>query len=130
MGIGIKPVYVIIGIMGIYSDGNVYGVRLRQYQICPAEEPDLLLHIPDMTHCCSQCLHTFERIYPSKMTVQQIAEIKEQYDLLNRDDMWIVVSFYTSCTDTYDDTGESYMCWWPGDTDRLKELFLNGDTCI
>jgi hypothetical protein len=116
-GIGIKTVYVIIGIMGIYSDGNVYGVRLRQYQMSPVEEPDILLH-------------TFERIYPSKMTVQHIEEIKEQYDLLNRDDTRIIVSFYTSCTDTYDDTGESYMCWWPGDTDRLKELFLNGETCI
>ncbi len=122
-GIDIKPVYVIIGIMGIYSDGNVYGVRLQQYQMSPVEEPDILIH-------------TFERIYPSKMTVQHIEEIKEQYDLLidsalNRDDTRIVVSFYTSCTDTYDaDNQGSYMCWWPGDTGQLKELFLNGDICL
>ena len=99
--------------MGIYNDGKIYGVRWYRY----AADDQLIVD-------------TFERTYSEKMTMIQIQEVKEQYDLIadieNQEPLY--VKFYTKCSDTYG-AGE-YMHWWSVNMDQLKELFLTGDARI
>ena len=99
--------------MGIYNDGNVYGVGWRLYD----GETELVRH--------------FEKTYPEKMTLEQIQEVKEQYDLLTYiEQNNITIRFFTSCSSTYDAGSPPYMSWWPGDKLQLTKLFLKGDICI
>ena len=92
--------------MGIYNDGNIYGV----------------LWVRDA--------NVFEKKQNTILTKEDIAEIKAEYDKLTESEqnMITAVKFYTCCSDTYGP--ESYMNWWPGDIERLHELFDTGDTTI
>lgn len=97
--------------MGIYSDGNVYGVCWNIYN----ESGDFITR--------------FEKIYLTKMTIENIQEIKQSYDILTDNEKnSIIIRFYTNCTDTYG--SGTYMSWFPGNKDSLEELFLNGDIPI
>ena len=101
--------------MGIYSDGNVYGIKWTTYDRLFDEKV------------------IFERIYSvkEKMTMSQIQEVKEQYEKLSEDDKrGATYRFYTSISDTYGDCFEPYMGWWTGNRKTLEELFLNGDVRI
>ena len=101
--------------MGIYSDGNVYGIGWKLYDNNFDEKV------------------IFERIYSvkTKMTMSQIQEVKEQYDKLSDDERRTATyRFYTSISDTYGDCATPYMSWWPVNRKTLEELFLHGDVCI
>ena len=97
--------------MGIYNDGIIYGVSWIIY-----DETD-------------EIVNQFEKHYDTKITIEQLAEIKIEYDKLSELQKTIMcVRFYTCCTDTYGP--ESYMHWWTADIERLEELFANGDASI
>lgn len=92
--------------MGLYNDGNIYGVLWVRNS------------------------NVFEKKQDTKLTKEDIAEIKAEYDKLTESEQNMIntVKFYTSCSDTYGPG--SYMSWWPGDIKRLHELFDTGDTTI
>ena len=98
--------------MGLYNDGNIYGVLW------------VLQNEADET------TNTYEKKQDTKLTKENIAEIKAEYDKLTETDKnrIAVIKFYTYCSDTYGP--DSYMSWWTGDKERLNELFENGDTTI
>jgi hypothetical protein len=96
--------------MGIYPDGNIYGVSWTIYDSLFEEKSK------------------FERIYSvkTKMTTEQIQEIKEEYEKLSEDEKRTAnYRVYTSVSDTYGP--EPYMMWWTGNKRMLEELFLCGD---
>ena len=97
--------------MGIYPDGNIYGISWTIYD-----------HLFDEKA-------KFERIYSvkTKMTAEQIQEIKEEYEKLSEDEQRTAnYRVYTSVSDTYGNP-EPYMMWWTGSKRMLEELFLCGD---
>ena len=102
--------------MGIYTDGNVYGVQIVTYDEIDGKEMMYL-----------------EKKYDTKMNLEQIAEIKKEYEAVFKDvlpDTSLRVFFYTSCADTYDPDSIPWMGWWPGSVKSLEELFENGDIRI
>lgn len=104
-------IYIIIIIMGIYTDGNIYGVSWTIYDELFDEKT------------------RFERIYSVKTTItmSQIQEIKEEYEKLSEDERRTAIyRVYTSVSDTYGDCYEPYMSWWTVNKKTLEELFLNG----
>jgi len=88
--------------MGIYSNGDVYGISLFLNNTI-----------------------IFERKYEEKILSNQILEIKEFFEKLSFEDKnKLLISFYTSCSSTYNITGsESFMSWLPGDEKKLQKLF-------
>ena len=88
--------------MGIYSNGDVYGVSLFLNNTI-----------------------IFERKYDEKLLSNQILEIKEFYEKLSFEDKnKLLISFYTSCSSSYNVTEtESFMSWLPGNEKILQELF-------
>ena len=97
--------------MGIYPDGNIYGVSWIIYDRLFDEKSK------------------FERIYSvkTKMTTEQIQEIKEEYEKLSEDERRTAkYRVYTSVSDTYGNP-ESYMMWWTANKRTLEELFSCGD---
>ena len=98
--------------MGFYNDGNIYGVSW------------VLLNE------AHEIMNTYEKKQETKLTKEDIVEIKAEYDKLTESEKnrIVVVKFYTYCSDTYGP--DSYMNWWTGDKERLHELFENGDTTI
>lgn len=88
--------------MGIYSSGDVYGISFFFNNTI-----------------------IFERKYDEKILLNQILEIKEFYEKLSFEDKNdLLISFYTSCSSSYNITGsESFMSWMPGDTKLLQKLF-------
>ena len=102
--------------MGIYTDGNVYGVQIVTYDEIDGKEMMYL-----------------EKKYDTKMNLEQIAEIKKDYETIFKDILpgsSLRVFFYTSCVDTYDPDSIPWMGWWPGSVESLEELFENGDIRI
>jgi len=102
--------------MGIYTDGNIYGVKLITYDINTDET-----------------IVFMEKKYDTKMNLEQISEIKKEYEAIFKDilpDTSLRVFFYTSCMDTYDPDSIPWMGWWNGTIESLEELFENGDTRI
>ena len=102
--------------MGIYNDGNVYGVRIVTYDDINCEEMAYL-----------------EKKYDTKINLEQIAYIKKEYETIFKDvlpDTSLRVFFYTSCVDTYDPDSIPWMGWWNGSVESLEELFEKGDTRI
>lgn len=99
--------------MGIYSDGNVYGVCWDIYDES------------------GKFIRRFEKIYCEKMNLQQILEVKEEYDKLNDDERkYATYNFYTNCTSSYDYDSGSFMSWFLGSKESLEKLFLDGDIRI
>lgn len=98
--------------MGIYSDGNVYGVSWELRYV------DYKMNLK------------YEKIFTSKLNLDQIQEIKNDFEKLSEEERSeCVISFYTSVTDTYGSSG-SYMIWFPGDKTYLELLFEKGDIPI
>jgi len=87
--------------MGIYSDGNVYGVRLVLY--------DSIL---------------FEQTYNHIMTYSELEKLKQIYENLTTEEKEAIsIWFYTLCSTTLG--AHSIMCWFPGNKVLLEKL-LNG----
>ena len=87
--------------MGIYSDGNVYGV-------CFSLNEDIIL----------------EKKYEEIITPIQIQEIKEFYNKLTIEEKNIVIiRFYTACSSTYELESSKFMTWFPSDKNLLEKLF-------
>jgi hypothetical protein len=98
--------------MGIYSDGNVYGVswELRD------DDYKLILR--------------YEKIYLKKLTLEQMKEIQEEFEKCSEEQRAACsIQYYTSVTDTYGSDG-SYMTWFPGNRQSLEQLFEKGDIPI
>jgi uncharacterized protein (DUF2344 family) len=99
--------------MGIYSDGNVYGVSWNIY-----DESDELIT-------------RFEKTFTEKMTLDQIQEIKVEYNKLTETVFTnIRFGFYTKCTSSYSNDSGTFMSWFPGTKELIEELFLKGDIRI
>ena len=95
--------------MGIYPDGNVYGISWAIYDDLFDEKSN------------------FERIYSvkTKMTAEQIQEVEEEYNKLSDDERRTAkYQVYTSVSDTYGDCYEPYMMWWTVNKKKLEDIFL------
>lgn len=98
--------------MGIYSDGNIYGIAIS-------------LQVD------SFFTELFNKIYPAVMTCEQIQEAKAIYDKLNEGEKSSLnIRFYTSCSSTYDLASAAFMSWFPGDLVTLEKLFSEGSVRI
>ena len=98
--------------MGIYSDGNIYGITLS-------------LQVGTFF------TELFNKIYPNAMNVEQIQEAKAIYDNLTESEKRSLnVRFYTNCSSTYDLTSAPFMSWFPGDLISLEKLFTEGSISI
>ena len=98
--------------MGLYNDGNIYGVSWV------------------LRNDVDEITNKYEKTRHIKLTKEDIAEIKVEYDKLTESEKNRIadIKFYTCGSDTYGPG--SYMCWWTGDRERLHELFEHGDTTI
>jgi len=97
--------------MGIYSDGNVYGVCWNIYDIS------------------EKLVKNFEKTYPKKMNLDQIQYIETEYNKLNEIERNSAkFGFHTCCSSTYD-TG-TFMSWFPVNKDSFDKFLLNGDIRI
>lgn len=97
--------------MGIYYDGNVYGIGWELYN-------------EDYT----QMIIKFEKQYKEKMTPEQIQEVQSDYDKLS-DTEKDKCTYYvlTSCTTTYDiNNTDNYICIYSISKERLELFFQNG----
>ena len=118
--------------MGFYNDGNIYGVlwvlNANVFENQGGSESAAL--VSNTGEATKESHRSFEKKQDTKLTKEDIAEIKAEYDKLTEyeKNMITTVKFYTCCSDTYGP--ESYMNWWPGDIERLHELFDTGDTTI
>ena len=106
--------------MGLYADGNVYGVQWTLYV--------------DNSDGTRTITVLFNRKYPNKLTTNQIQEIEFEWNQLTQEEKERVsIKFYTRVTDTYEiggGGGDSGITLWPGDRIRLLELFATGDTTV
>ena len=87
--------------MGIYSNGDIYGISLSVNE-------NIL----------------FEKKYNDKINFIQIKEVKEIYDKLSLEEKdKLLIQFYVSCVTTYNilDT-EPFMSWIPGNKDLLEKM--------
>ena len=92
--------------MGIYSNGNIYGIAF---------------YLNDVV--------IFEKHYTEKMDKQQISEAKDYYMFLSEEHRNnIKILFYTYCSSTYNrpiiETSK-FMSWLPGNKELLEQLFLD-----
>ncbi len=97
--------------MGIYYDGNVYGISWNIYNSCDD----------------SNIIKRFEKSYDEKMNVENIIEIKEEFDKLTTTEKENT-KFYvlTSCCSTYEVNSSSNFVWYSFKKTRLTNFFLNG----
>ena len=87
--------------MGIYSDGNVYGVRL-------VLNNDIV----------------FEETYDHIMRLSELEKVKDVYEPLTAEEKTAMnIWFYTLCSSTLGT--DSITCWFPGNKVLLEKL-LNG----
>lgn len=101
--------------MGIYSDGNVYGVSW----IMNDENDNSILF--------------FNVEYETKMTQNQIDDVKKEYEKLTEyEKNNIRINFYTKCMTSYEFSNKTKACIipWNGNRVMLEELFLNGNIRI
>ena len=100
--------------MGVYNDGNVYGVYC--FTITDDESYHLTILI--------------DKKYTSKMNLAQIEEVRIEYEKIPEDiKKEMRVHFYTSVTTSYDTNNSNtpFITTWPGTHKMLEELFLCGD---
>jgi hypothetical protein len=97
--------------MGIYYDGKVYGISWKIYDNC--DDGDIIKR--------------FEKSYDEKMNVENISEIKEEFDKLATTEKENT-KFYvlTSCYSTYEINSSSNFVWYSFKKTRLINFFLNG----
>lgn len=94
--------------MGIYSDGNVYGVC---WNMCDASD---------------KSVKYFEKTCPKKINLEQIREIKNEYDKLTETECnSAIFKIYTCCSSTYD--SGTFMSWFPADKSSIEDIFVNGN---
>jgi hypothetical protein len=99
--------------MGIYNDGNIYGVCW-----CIYDSQDNLLR-------------RVEHVYTSKLGFEQIEEIRADYNKLTPiERLFAKIKIYTRCVTTYDPHAIEFMCWVPKTIQFLEQLFLIGDISI
>ena len=99
--------------MGIYNDGNIYGVCW-----CIYDAQDNLIR-------------RVEHAFQNKLNSKQIEEIKTDYNMLTPiERMFSKIKFYTKCTSSYDAHVGEFMLWIPGTVKRLEQLFLVCDISI
>ena len=101
-------------VMGMYTDGNVYGVYIYTY-----DDDDNLTVLLD-------------KKYDAKMTTEQIIEVKTEFDNLSEDiSKEISIRFYVSCNTSYELANSGpFISLWPGSLAMLEELFEKGDIRI
>ena len=87
--------------MGIYSDGNVYGILI-----------DL------------NGTSLFLKTSLVKFSEDELREAKAVYEALTAEEKQKAsISFYISCCNTYDSpNAESYMAWYPSSNDILERV--------
>ena len=98
--------------MGIYTDGNVYGVFAYTNQ--DDGKPVVL----------------FKKQYATKMTYEQIQAVKTCYDKLSIVELSMLrIQFFTYYSYSYNTSclNPVEKDWYPGNTDMLQELFMTGD---
>ena len=101
--------------MGIYTDGNVYGVYMSIFN----DEGDFIVLL--------------DKKYDSKMTIEQVLEVKMEYDKLSEDiKKEVRIQFHVLCTTSYElvNDNKPFMSLWPGSRAMLEELFEKGDIRI
>jgi len=88
--------------MGIYSDGNIYGVSFYKNEV-----------------------NLYEKSYNHIITLLEIQDVKEYYDTLTSEEKdALTILFYKSCSSTYLASKEnSFMAWFPGRKATLETLF-------
>lgn len=93
--------------MGVYADGNIYGVGWTIYDV-------------------SQNAIRREE-YPHK----NIQEIKASYDKLTSMEKYnAAIQFYAKCKSGHELSKGTFMCWIPGDVKLLESLFLGEDVKV
>ena len=87
--------------MGIYSDGKVYGISLKlDHEI------------------------VFMKKYSYEMGNIEIQDVRDIYNTLTGEQkQHINVSFFTSCSTTYEVSENKSMTWFPGSINMLETLF-------
>ena len=100
--------------MGIYTDGNIYGI----YCFDIDDSGNMIVFI--------------DKKYDTKMTLEQVKEVKIEYDKLSEDiKKQMRIKFYTSICGTYELYGNKpSISTWPGSQEMLEELFEKGDIRI
>jgi len=99
--------------MGIYNDGNIYGVCW-----CIYDSKDNLIR-------------RVEHVFPNKLSFEQIDEIKAEYNKLTpHERLFAKMKLYTKCTSSYDPNAGDFMLWIPTTIQRLEQLFVVGDISI
>lgn len=99
--------------MGIFNNGNIYGVAW-----CVYDSKDVLIR-------------RVEHVFPNKLSFEQIESIREDYTRLTPlEKLFAKIKFYTKCTSTYDPRAGEFMLWIPTTIQRLEQLFLIGDAII
>jgi len=87
--------------MPIYSDGNIYGISIKQ-----------------------NYKKLFEKIYEDKINKDNLDKFIVFYDNLTEiEKETMIITFYTKCTATYNDNN-SFMCWIPGNRETLEKLLI------
>jgi len=100
--------------MGIYTDGNVYGVYMSIFN----DEGDFIV--------------VLDKKYDAKMTAEQVLEVKTEYDKLDEDiKKEVRIQFHVLCNTSYEiENSFPFMSLWPGSLAMLEELFEKGDIRI
>ena len=101
--------------MGIYTDGNVYGVW------CFIQNDDGSFTV------------FIDKKYDTKMNSAQIEDIKSEYENISEDNKKeMSIKFYTMICSTYEPGGvcTPSTTHWPGTRTMLEELFEKGDIRI
>ena len=99
--------------MGIYTDGNVYGVW------CFIQNDDGSVTV------------FIDKKYDTKMNSAQIEDIKSEYENISEDNKKeISIKFYTMICSSYELVNTPYMTYWSGTRAMLEELFEKGDIRI
>jgi hypothetical protein len=96
--------------MGIYYDGNVYGIGWELYN-------------EDYT----KLVIKYEKRYEEKMTTEQIQEVQSDYDKLSDlDKAQCTYYVLTSCTTTYEINTTAMHVPYAVGKERLELFFVNG----
>ena len=99
--------------MGIYTDGNVYGVW------CFIQNDDGSVTV------------FIDKKYDTKMNSAQIEDIKSEYENISEDNKKeMSIKFYTMICSSYELVNTPSMTHWPGTRAMLEELFAKGDIRI
>jgi len=91
--------------MGIYSDGNIYGLSIS-------------------VQSDNELIEVFNKTYSEKMSFEHFRLAKIVYDKIKEDDKKkLDIRFYTSCSSTYEMNNLEFMHWFPGTLASLEEYF-------